>query len=178
VAKQTNNIGTAYYMQVLSYSKLLNKGQRIKQIVTDRLSVLLDHQFESDGKQISELKRTRSWEYSISNLNYWFKIASISNQYGIDLWNFSTPSGKSIKSGARWLQDYSSGTKKWGYKQIDKVDYYTTFYPLERKYSKIYNNLNKRNEGNNTISASMGAKINSIKTTSLSPIVILTSGVY
>ena len=49
---------------------------------------------QSDGRQPFELRRTNSWNYSLFNLQGLFKLASIGQHVGIDLWDYKTLQGE------------------------------------------------------------------------------------
>lgn len=126
-----NNIGTAYAMQVVALSIFTGRNLQATNFLMTHAPQLLDQQMETDGKQPLELRRTRGWDYSISNLTYWFKMASMAERLNYDLWNYMTPTGKSINSAYKYLNQFASGEKKWEAKQILDVDMEESFLPLE-----------------------------------------------
>lgn len=126
-----NNIGTAYAMQVIGLSIFTGRNNQAVGYLESQIPTLLDGQLETDGRQPLELRRTRGWDYSISNLSYWFKIASMAERLNYDLWNYVTPSGKSIGTAYRYLGRFASGEEEWEAKQIADVDMTESFLTLE-----------------------------------------------
>jgi len=89
----------------------------------DRLKTLrIDYQFESDGKQPEELVRTKALGYSYFNLEATSIFATYAWNLGIDYWNYTSPNGGSIKKGIDYLIPFTSGEKKWEYKQIAPLE--------------------------------------------------------
>lgn len=148
-SKLVNNIGTAYYMQLLSYAVFTGNYSVARQALKGKIPELMEHQFDVDGKQPEELKRTNAWNYSIANLNYWFRIARVAEKLNVDLWNYTTPSGKSILKAYEWMKPYADG-EKWPYQQIQKTNFNRQFASLrirgERKYYGRSNIVSNRTQ--------------------------------
>jgi hypothetical protein len=62
--------------------------------------------------------RTNAFSYSIGNLDGLMKLAWLGSQVGVDLWNFRTSDGRSIRVALDFLLPYATGVKKWDYEQI------------------------------------------------------------
>lgn len=137
----TNNIGTSYYLQRLTCLRLLGENIKAKNLIKSEVIPLMNSQFDSEGGQILENKRTRSWTYSIANLKYWFNISKIADDLGIDL-----ISKGPLSRGYYYLQSYTNSEKKWNKLQIKTVDYNTSLNTLipyaERRLDK--KNINSK----------------------------------
>jgi hypothetical protein len=113
-----NNHGTWYDLQVVDVALFL--GDRslatdtLERVKTRRIAV----QIEPDGKQPLELARTNAWGYSNGNLDGLCKLATLGDEVGVDLWNFKTVDGRSIRAAVDFLLPYAAGEKKWDYQQI------------------------------------------------------------
>lgn len=84
VLKSTNNIGTAYFMQVLFYYKFSDNTShqlKINEILRKELPKLSSLQFDTNGAQKFELRRTKKISYSVSNIMYWCNIITILKMY-------------------------------------------------------------------------------------------------
>lgn len=113
-----NNHGTWYDLQVTDIALFLGDTQfatdTLERVKTRRIAV----QIELDGKQPLELARTNAWGYSNGNLDGLCKLATLGDKAGVDLWNFKTPDGRSIRAAIDFLVPYAAGEKKWDYQQI------------------------------------------------------------
>lgn len=120
--KAKNNHGTWYDNQMMSVSLYLGLNDYAKKYCDRLKEVRIDYQFESDGKQPEELVRTKALGYSYFNLEATSIFATYAWNLGIDYWNYTSPNGGSIKKGIDYLIPYTSGEKKWEYKQIAPLD--------------------------------------------------------
>jgi hypothetical protein len=46
------------------------------------------------------------------------KLATFGDEVGVDLWNFKTADGRSIRAAIDFLEPYAAGPKKWDYQEI------------------------------------------------------------
>jgi hypothetical protein len=112
-----NNHETWYDMQVASLA--LYTGQRdLARRTLEGSRARIDRQFEPDGRQPRELERTRSFDYSEFNLTAFFNLAVLGDRLGVDLWNYRSADGRSLRRGLDFLVPYAAGEKKWDFDQI------------------------------------------------------------
>jgi hypothetical protein len=116
-ATRGNNQETWYEVQVISLA--LYTGQPdVARATLRRSRTAIGKEFEPDGSQPRELARTRSWDYSIFDLTAFLRVAALGNQVGVDLWNYETKDGRSLRKGLGFLVPFATGEKRWPYKQI------------------------------------------------------------
>jgi hypothetical protein len=113
-----NNHGTWYDLQVADMALFLGDTQlatdTLERVKTRRIAV----QIEPDGRQPLELARTNAWSYSNGNLDGLCKLATLGDEVSVDLWNFKTTDGRSIRAAVDFLVPYAAGERKWDYQQI------------------------------------------------------------
>ena len=98
----------------------------------------LDKQMDNDGRFPKEMERTISLHYTTFTMNAFVIIAQMAEKVGIDFWNMTTPSGKSLKKGFEALRPYISKEKEWEGQQIKEFEY-EDGYPLLMEASFISN---------------------------------------
>src|SRR5690606_8246816 len=128
-----NNLGTTYYMQILAYCKFVGSSESkflAKSLLQSDVQRLLASQFDSKGRQPLESTRTNSWNYSVSNLAYWFNIATVAEGMGGDLWRFKSGNIMVLQEGLKYLNE--NAFEKWKYRQ-------------ESRSTSLYNSLSALN---------------------------------
>jgi len=113
-----NNHGNWYDVQVTSMELFLGDRKEaidtLESVKTRRITV----QIEPDGREPLELARTKAWGYSNMSLEALCKLATFGDEVGVDLWNFKTADGRSIRAAIDFLEPYAAGPKKWDYQEI------------------------------------------------------------
>jgi hypothetical protein len=100
----------------------VDSTQLAKQIVQSAMT-RLDKQMDDAGKFPREMERTISLHYSVFVMDAFFTIAQMAEETGIDLWNYTSPSGKSLKKGFDQLLPYLLQEKQWEGQQIKPFEY-------------------------------------------------------
>jgi hypothetical protein len=117
-----NNHGTWYDVQMCSILLYLGESEQIKAVLEQVKTKRIASQIGPDGSQPQELARTKSFSYSTMNLSAFTKLAWFGKKTGVDLWNFETADGRSIKKAYEYLIPYISTNKKWEYKQLGNLE--------------------------------------------------------
>lgn len=78
-------------------------------------------QIEPDGRQPLELKRTKSYSYTLYNLDALFTLAEIGQRVGVDLFGFRTKDGRSLRAALDYVVPYFSSDKQWPDEQIEAI---------------------------------------------------------
>jgi len=116
-----NNHGTWYDAQL--GAALLYSGKRDQARARfEKSKQRIASQIERDGRQPKELERTRSWSYSVMNLEGWFNLARLADEAGVDVWNYRTSDGRSLRIALDYLMPFASGAAKWPEAQITPFD--------------------------------------------------------
>jgi len=116
-AKAANNHGTWYHAQVASFALFVGDEAKAKEAVEGG-KALISHQIEPDGRQPLELKRTKSFHYTLFNLSACFTLAEIGQRVGVDLYHYRTDDGRSIRQALDFVAPYFDLAKPWPYKEI------------------------------------------------------------
>jgi hypothetical protein len=116
-SRNGNNHETWYDVQVAGLA-LFTGREDLARRTLEGARARVARQIEPDGRQLRELERTRSWDYSIFNLRAFFDLAVLGQRAGIDLWNHQTPDGRSLRKALDYLAPFASGERKWADAQI------------------------------------------------------------
>jgi hypothetical protein len=98
-----NNHGTWYDAQLVSFLLFTGKTDEAKKVLEDAKSKRIDTQIEPDGNMPRETDRADGWHYTVFNLSAFFALATLGDRAGVDLWNYATPDGRSIRRALDYL---------------------------------------------------------------------------
>jgi len=132
-----NNHGTYYDVQVVSYALFLGKTDFAVRVLQEARQKRIATQIEPDGRQPLELARTKAWGYSNGNLDGLMLLATLGERVGVDLWNFQTHDGRSIRKALDFLTPVALGERKWQYQELGGVKPESLF-PLMRRAANVY----------------------------------------
>jgi len=136
-AAAKNNHGTFYDVQVVSFAMFLGKNGLAKSVLESAKRKRIATQIEPDGRQPLELARTKAWSYSVGNLDGLMSLAKLGERLGVDLWNYETADGRSIRKALDYLAPFAVGEKKWAHQQLGDWPPQMLF-PLIRRASAHY----------------------------------------
>ncbi len=136
-AAAKNNHGTYYDLQVVSYALFVGRKDLAKQVLEQAREKRIATQIEPDGRQPLELARTKAWSYSNGNLDGLMELATLGERVGVDLWNFQTRDGRSIRKALDFLTPIAVGDKKWEYQELGGIKPESLF-SLMRRAAAMY----------------------------------------
>jgi hypothetical protein len=113
-----NNHGTWYDVQVVTYALFTGDDALAKKVLAQVGPKRVASQIEPDGRQPLEMKRTRSLHYHIYNVQAFVQLADMARQVDMDLWHFSTPDHRSIRTAIDFLIPLVTREKKWEAQEI------------------------------------------------------------
>jgi len=118
-AAAKNNHGTYYDVQVVSFAMFLARRDVAEKVLRDVGDKRIAVQIKPDGRQPLELARTKAWSYSVGNLAGLMTLARLAEHTEVDLWNFKTHQGASIRAALDFLAPFATGEREWPYQQIN-----------------------------------------------------------
>jgi hypothetical protein len=116
-----NNHGAWYLVQSVDFALFTGDTGKARELAGEGRA-RIDAQVEKDGKMPLELARTNGLWYSTYTLQAWFKLCTLAELTGIDLWNYRNKDGAGVRTALDWLEPYALGQKKWDYQQISEYD--------------------------------------------------------
>jgi hypothetical protein len=108
-----NNHGTCWAVTASAMADLTG-NEEVKKLCRDRFkTIFLPTQMADDGSFPLELKRTKPYGYSLFNIDAMCNLAQILSTPEDNLWNFTTPDGKSLKKGMEFIFPFIADKSKW-----------------------------------------------------------------
>lgn len=131
-----NNHGAWYDAQRLAMALFTENTDLAKKVVANAAG-RLDYQADDKGFFPKEMERTISLHYTAFVMEPFFIIASMSDKTGFDFWNYTTPTGKSLKKSFTVLKPYFANEKEWEGQQIKPYEF-EDGYLLMREAARHY----------------------------------------
>jgi hypothetical protein len=132
-----NNHGTWFYAQAIDFALFTGNTVKAKELIAETKK-RMDSQINNEGKMQLELDRTNGLGYSTFNLQAWFKVATLAQLTGINLWQYVNQQGSGIRTALDWLLPYALNQKTWTYQQISEYKP-NNIYALLQQAAAVYN---------------------------------------
>lgn len=136
-AASKNNHGSFYDLQTACFALFVGKTELAETILRSARHKRIDLQIAADGSQPLEMERTRSWSYSVFNLEALMQLARLGETAGVDLWNYRTADGRGIRKALEYLLPFAVGERRWTAKQLGEWQPQALF-PLLRQAASRY----------------------------------------
>ena len=130
-AATKNNHGTWYDAQIAAYALFTGREDIATRVLQAAAEKRIARQIDPDGRQPHELARTKSFSYSVMNLRGMFTLASLADCVDMDLWNYESHDGRSIRKAIDYLVQFIDNKEAWRHEQIGGVKP-ARLYPLLR----------------------------------------------
>lgn len=116
-----NNHGSWYSAQLAGIAWYLQRPAVMAEMATLAQNKI-DGQIHADGSQPFELARTRSFHYSVFNLQALTATAQLAQRSGAgDIWHYRNAQGGSLLAALNYMAPYSDPMKPWPWKNRDRV---------------------------------------------------------
>jgi hypothetical protein len=120
-AEAANNHGSWYDVQATSIALFVGREDWAKCTLEASKTRRMQGQILADGSQPLELQRTRSWHYSVFNLQALFSLASIGERLGINLWDYKNVQGAGLQKALDYVLPAAINEKVWPHQLIDTI---------------------------------------------------------
>lgn len=117
-SNMTNNHAVWYDAQVATYAHYVGRDDIAVHIVNEAKEKRIQKQIESDGSMPRELARTNSISYTAYNLQAFITLARIGDDVGVNIWDYQSTDGRSIKKAIDYWVPYLLDKKQWEHEQI------------------------------------------------------------
>jgi hypothetical protein len=131
-AAATNNHGSWYDAQLATYLMFVGDDAGARQLLETVKVNRIARQIEPTGEMPRELARTKSFHYSVFNLSALTTLADLGPRLDVDLWNYQSADGRSIRKALDWLIPFALNQKKWEHQQIIPLESHILLVPLRR----------------------------------------------
>ena len=135
--RATNNHGSWYDLQVCRFALYAGRESLASTVAGEAREARIARQIEGDGRQPRELERTRSFHYSVFNLQALYALGAIAAHLGVDLHRFETPDGRGLRRALEFLLPYLDLAAPWPHRQLGERDR-GGLIPILRRARRIY----------------------------------------
>ncbi len=125
-----NNHGSWYDQQITGIALFLGERDFAHRIAETAETKRIAYQIQPDGSEPLELARTKSFSYSVFNLDALERLAVEARLADVDLWSYQAKNGASIRAALDYLLPYAEGEKQWTHQALNGVDSNSLTEPL------------------------------------------------
>jgi hypothetical protein len=117
-----NNHGLYYDTLITHFALFAGMDDVARTVAEHAKTQRLDAQIAPDGSLPRELTRTRSLHYSTWTLTAAFDLADQARCVGVDLWDYSSDDGRSLRAAVEFLAPWAGREAEWRWPELDKTE--------------------------------------------------------
>ena len=115
-----NNHGSWFLAQIIPIARYCGRDDLARRLCEEDKARIAS-QIKPDGTQPEEIRRVDGLGYSQFNLEAQFQVARQAAGLGIDLWNYTAPTGASLRRALEYLRPFNTQPETWPAKQNAKL---------------------------------------------------------
>lgn len=119
-----NNHSNWWNTQVAVFSAFTGDENQLNECFDSYRNRILSEQTDPEGRFVDEITRTRSYHYTLYNMDACTLISEVAYHKGVDLWNYETTDGKSLKKCVDFFKPYYRNPFLWQYPEINAAECY------------------------------------------------------
>lgn len=137
-SRTRNNHGTWYDVQVACFALFTGDREMARKTIASAKQGRVLRQISPDGRQEHELARTKSFSYSLMNLDGMFCLARLGEHVGVDLWRVKIEGKPALQAALDYVAPYADLKKDWPHEEISKSRPTGHLLPLLRRGFRVY----------------------------------------
>ncbi|WP_165842272.1 alginate lyase family protein [Paenibacillus xerothermodurans] len=118
-SKAGNNHAVWWATHVAAYAAFTGNDEKLRLAADHYKSAIIPEQVAPDGSLPKELERTRSFHYTLFNLDAMALLCEVAHYRGENLWMYATEDGRGIRQAIRFVLPYLDNPYLWQWPQID-----------------------------------------------------------
>ncbi len=115
-----NNHGSWFLAQIIPIARYCGRDDLARELCLEDQARIAG-QIRPDGSQPEETRRVDGLGYSAFNLDAQFQVARLAAGLGVDLWNYASPAGASLRRALEYLRPYNARPESWTATQNAKL---------------------------------------------------------
>ncbi|RDC59117.1 hypothetical protein HME9302_00302 [Alteripontixanthobacter maritimus] len=117
--RKANNHGLFYDFYLAHFALFAGAENAAENVAKAFPEYRLGRQMDRQGRFIAELKRTRSWHYSVYAVEAAARLATIAECVGLDLWTTRLEDGRGLDTARQFLARYAADPASWPFPDSD-----------------------------------------------------------
>ena len=115
-ATQPSNVGVFHDAQLIYYALYTGRNDLARRVAEQAKERRIASRISPSGELPNETQRYNGWGYSLLSLNGLLTLAKLSEHAGVNLLDFQTPDGRSLRKGVGYLVSYAKAPASWPHK--------------------------------------------------------------